>query len=219
MKKIIYLLVCLFLLAGCSSKTVPGWIKTSHTQLESYKKHFLQGKDRYAEGNFRKTIEEMKTGGDFNLLQIAYLTQYALQVSVLETFDDKEYRRLAAIEPNPENTHFHAFLRGAFDRTDELSLPSQYRPFLRACNQSKQMVVNDAIAGMEDPLSRLIASGLAVQQGRYNEQTILTAIQTASEQGWKKALLAYLKKLRDLYASTDLRKKAEEVQQKMDLLN
>lgn len=218
MKKVLYLLACFLLLAGCSTKAVPDWIKTSHNQLESYKKHFLLGRDRLAEISFQKTVSEIKSSGDLRLLQIVYLTRYALQVAILESFDDQDYRRLEAIEPHPENIHFHAFLKGAFDRVDEQYLPPQYRPFLRACKNGKQADADRAIATMEDPLSRLIASGLAVQKQLYHETTLNAAIRTASEQGWKKALLVYLKKLRDFYASTNEQKKADVTQQRIDLI-
>jgi hypothetical protein len=218
MKKVLTLLACFILLAGCSAKAVPDWIKTSHNQLESFKKHYLQGRDHLAETNFLKTIESIKSCGDLHLLQIAYLTRYAVQTSVLDSFDDLDYRRLEAIEPHPGNIHFHAFLKGAFDRVDEQTLPSQYRSFLRACKNRKQADVDRAIATMEDPLSRLIATGLAVQKQLYHETTLNAAIRTASEQGWKKALLVYLKKLRDFYVSINEQKKADVTQQRIDLI-
>jgi len=218
MKKVFYLMACFLLLAGCSTKAVPDWIKTSHNQLESFKKYYLQGRDHLAETSFFKAIEAIKSSGDLHLLQIAHLTRYAVQSSVLEGFDDLEYLRLAAVEPHSENVHFHAFLKGAFDRVDEQILPQQYRSFLRACKNGKQVEIDNAIAVIEDPQSRLIASALAVQKRLYHEKTLNTAIQTASEQGWKKALLVYLKKLRDFYVSINEQKKADVTQQRIDLI-
>lgn len=218
MKKFMYFLACFLLLAGCGTKAVPDWIKTSHHQLEGFKKQFLQGRDRLAEISFQKTVSDVKSGGDLQLLQIVYLTRYALQVAAIERFDDQDYRKLEAVEPHPENIHFHAFLQGAFNRVDEQSLPPQYRPFLRACMNGKQPAIDVAITAIEDPLSRLIASGLAVQKQLHHEKTLQTAIRTAGEQGWKKALLAYLKKLRDDYAAGGDRGKAVLTQQRIDLI-
>lgn len=218
MKKIFYPLALLVLLAGCSAKAVPDWIKTSHNQLESFKAHYLQGRDRLADINFNKAIEEIKSSGDLHLLQTAYLTRYAVQSSVLEGFDDVEYLRLAAIEPHSENFHFHAFLKGALDRVDKQTLPQQYRSFLHACKSGKQVDIDHAIAAIEDPLSRLIATGLAVQKQLYHEKTLTTSIRTASEQGWKKALVVYLKKLRDFYRARGDREKADATQQRIILI-
>lgn len=218
MKKVLYLLASVLLFAGCSAKAVPDWIKTSHHQLENYKKHSLQGRDRLAEISFQKTVTDIKSGGDLRLLQIVYLTRYALQTAMLENFDDQDYRKLEAVEPHPENIHFHAFLQGAFNRVDELSLPPEYRPFLRSCKSGKPSDIDLAITAIDEPLSRLIASGLAVKKQFYHEKTLLTAIQTSSEQGWKKALLAYLQKLRDFYTSINEQKKAVVTQQRIDLI-
>jgi molecular chaperone DnaK (HSP70) len=219
MKKVCYLLACFFLLAGCSAKAVPDWTKTSHNQLESFKKHYLQGKDHLAEINFLKAIDEIKTSGDLRLLQIAYLTRYAVQIAVLGDVDDHEYLRLANVEPDYGNAQFHIFLKGAFDRLDEASLPQQYRSFLHACKTRDQVHIDHAIAAIKDPLSRLIASGLAVQKQLYHEKTITEAVRTASAQGWKKALLAYLEKLRDDYQAGGEREKADLTQQKIDLIH
>jgi len=218
MKKVFYLLACFFLLAGCSAKAVPDWIKTGQNQMESYKKHYLQGQDRLAEISFEKSVSEIKSGGDLRLLQIVYLSRYALQVAVLESFDDQDYRKLEAVEPHSENISFHAFLQGSFDRVDEQYLPPQYRQFLRAFKNGKQSDIDLANTAIEDPLARLIASGLAVQKQPYHERTFNTAIRTAAEQGWKKAILSYLKKLRDFYASINEQKKADLTQQRIDLI-
>lgn len=218
MKKVLYLVLSLVLLAGCGAKAAPEWIKTSHNQLESYKKHFLQGRDRLAEMNFQKAVSDVKSGGDLRLMQVAYLTRYALQTAVLERFDDRDYRKLESVEPHPENIHYHAFLQGAFNRVEERSLPPQYHRFLSACKNGKQTEIDLSIEAIEDPMSRLIASGLAVREQFYQERTLQTAIGTAAEQGWKKALLTYLKKLRDFYASINEQDKAGTMQQRIDLL-
>jgi hypothetical protein len=218
MKKALYLLACLVLFAGCGGKPVPEWTKTSHNQLDSFKKQYLQGRDQLAESSFSDAIAAVKSSGDLHLLQIAYLTRYAVQSSVLEDFDDLDYLRLAAVEPHAGNVHFHAFLKGAFDRMDEGSLPRQYRSFLRACKNGNQAEIDNAIEAIEDPLSRLIASGLAVQKQLYHEKTLIAAIQTASGQGWKKALLVYLKRLRDFYREAGHHNKAAATQQRINLI-
>lgn len=218
MKRSLCFLVCLFLLAGCGGKAVPQWVKTSHAQLDHFKNHYLQGRDRQAETSFHAAVEAIKFSGDLHLLQVAYLTRYAVNRAALEDFDDLEYRRLADVAPHAGNAHFHAFLKGSFDRVDEQALPPQYRPFLRACRSANPSQADQAIFAIEDPLSRLIASGLALQAQCYQEKTINEAIRTASEQGWKRALLAYLKKLQAFYAARGDRAGAEFTRRKMDLI-
>ena len=49
-----------------------------------------------------------------------------------------------------------------------------------------------ALAGIADPLSRLVAAGVAFQAGRAGAQTAQVAVDTASSQGWRRPLLAWL---------------------------
>ena len=46
--------------------------------------------------------------------------------------------------------------------------------------------------GIEDPLSRLVAIGVLFQAGRASPPAIALAADTASSQGWRRPLLAWL---------------------------
>lgn len=49
-----------------------------------------------------------------------------------------------------------------------------------------------AVAQVADPLSRLVAAGAALRAGRATPETLVLATQTASAQGWRRPLLAWL---------------------------
>jgi hypothetical protein len=49
-----------------------------------------------------------------------------------------------------------------------------------------------ALAAVEDPLSRLVAAGVLMRSSRADPAVIATAIDTASAQGWRRPLLAWL---------------------------
>jgi len=218
MKKVWCVLICFLFLWGCSGKAVPDWTKVSYNQLESYKKNYLQNKLYLAEINFKKAVEEIKSSGDFDLLEKAYLTKYALHTAVLDEFDDHDYRNLEAIEPHLQNIHFHAFLKGDFNQVDEKHLPNQYQPFLGACKRGNPAEIDSAIAAISSPMSKLIASGIAVRAQLYQEATLNAAVRTAAEQGWKKALLVYLDKLKHYYESVSERDKADLIRRRIDLI-
>ena len=48
------------------------------------------------------------------------------------------------------------------------------------------------MAGVADPLSRLVAAGAMLQAGRIAPPDIVSATDTASAQGWRRPLLAWL---------------------------
>jgi len=219
MRKIICLMVFSFLLVGCgSSKPVPDWTDASFNQLDNYKKSYLSGKERIAEAYFNKAVDEIKSSGDLEILARAYLTKYAVHVAVLEAFDDREYLRIDAVEPILQNKSFYSFLKGAFDNVDEKLLPQQYAGFLRAFQSGKKDDVAHEISKMDNPLSKLIALGLLVQKNKNDETDLKLAIDIASHNGWKKALLAYLFKLQSFYKTNNQPDKAAHVEEKIQLI-
>lgn len=220
MKKILCLFSLLFLLGGCGSKPTPGWIGASNQQLEIFKKHFLTGgQPAVAERHFRKAVEEIKKSGDLDLLGKAWLTKMALQGAVLGDMEEGEYGKIAAAQPVPANKNFHLFLTGDPAAVDEALLPAQYRSFLEALRSRDVAKVEKAIAAMEDdPLSQLIAVGLAVHRHLENEALLQTAVSTASRNGWKRALLVWLERLRTFYSAAGDPARAAAVRERIDLI-
>ena len=219
MKKIVCFLTFMIFLLGCgSSKQIPDWTNISFNQLENYKKSYLIGKDNIAELHFNRAVDEIKKSGDLEVLEKAYLTKYAVQVSVLESFDDREYLAMESIQPVLQNSNFYLFLKGSFDKVDEKLLPRQYSGFLSVCRNGKSQDIMPEIAKMDDPLSKLITIGLLVRNNTYDEDIIKIAIDAASKNGWKKALLAYFYKLQYLYETKKDMEKADAVRQKINLI-
>ena len=219
MKNIVYLLTFSIILLGCGSKQVPDWTKASFNQLENYKKNYLIGKEQSAELYFNKAIDEIKKSGDLEILARVYLTKYAAHIAVLEDFDDGEYLRIDALQPVLHNRNFYRFLKGSFDTVDEKLLPQQYDGFMRACRKGKIEDISNEISKIEDPLSKQIAIGLLVQKNTYDEGILKIAIDTASHNGWKRALLVYLDKLQSFYEMKKETQKAANIKQKIQLIN
>jgi hypothetical protein len=219
MKKIAYLITIGILLFGCGpSKPVPDWKNASFNQLDNYKKSYLIGRESIAEIYFNRAVDEIKSSGDLEILARAYLTKYAVQVAVLEAFDDREYLRIDALVPITQNMNFYNFLKGSFDKVDEDLLPRQYDGFLRAFRKGNTEDITSEISKMDDPLSKLITIGLLVQKNKYDERTLNIAIDAASHNGWKRALLVYLGKLQSFYDKINEPEKAAKIEQRIQIL-
>jgi hypothetical protein len=67
---------------------------------------------------------------------------------------------------------------------DPALLPQRYRHLATADGRS--------LAAIESPLSRLIAAGVLLQQGTLSAEDVDLAVDTASAQGWRRPLLAWL---------------------------
>ncbi len=219
MKKKLSLLLVSFLLAGCGSKPAPAWLATGHKQLETYKQDFLSGRDPVvAEAHFKKAIGEIKKTGDLNLLSKALLTRIALQIAVLDAAEEGDYLKVEAVQPVAENRNFHLFLKGNMAAVDGTILPAQYRPFLTALRSGDADRAGKTIAAIEDPLSRLIAAGIAVNQRLESEAILQTAVDTASRNGWKRGLLIWLGRLTGFYEAANETAKAASVRQRIGLI-
>ncbi len=220
MKKIVCLLFLFLLLGGCSSKPTPGWIVAGNQQLEAFKQHFLTGgQPVVTERHFRKAVEEIKKSGDLDLLGKAWLTRMALEVAVLREMEEEDYLKVEAAQSVPANRNFFLFLKGQKGSVDRSLLPAQYRPFFDALRSGNTVKAEQTITAMEDdPLSRLIAAGIAVRFNLETEAILKAAVETASRNGWKRALLAWLERLRSFHEAAGDGAKADAVRQRIDLM-
>jgi hypothetical protein len=218
MKRILCLLF--LILVGCSSKPAPEWIAAGSGQLESYKRHFLTGgQSAVTERHFQKALEEIKKSGDLELLGKVWLTRMALQVAVLEKIEEGEYGTVASAQRIPANHNFYLFLTSDPAAVDGTLLPRQYRSFLEAYRGGDVLQAGKEVAAMgEDPLSQLIAAGLSVRRLIESEAILQTAVRAAAENGWKRALLAWLEHSRLFYEKSGEIAKANAVQRRMDLI-
>jgi hypothetical protein len=216
MKKLAWL-IALFI-TGCASLETPAWRLASFSHLESYKNHLLTGNQGLAELQFRRAIEEINKSGDLDVLARAFLTRQALHIALLTTYPQDDYLAVERLHLVPANRNYFLFLEGSFLQVEAALLPSQYRELLPALQKKEPRAILAAIGKIEDPLSRLIATGLAVRLGLDEERLLLAAIDNASAQGWKGALLVYLEATRKYYERKSAGDKAGRMQDIIDLI-
>jgi hypothetical protein len=212
-------MLLMFFLVSCGgSPPIPDWTYAGFNQMEDFKKACLEGKAGIADLHFQRAVEEIKKSGDLDILGKVYLSRYAVQAALLESFQDDEFLKIQAAEPNPVNASFYAFLKGNFSRADRNLLPSQYSQTVIDVLASRKDRVGADVQQIEDPLSRLIMTGLLIRYGHESEELLKGAVETSSRQGWKKALLVYLERLQAFYEQRREGEKANKIKQKLLLL-
>lgn len=218
MKKLLSFILVLLICACGSSTPAPVWKENAYRQLEDYKTSFLTGKEASTEPHFVKARREIAAGNDLTLLSIAYLTQYALHTASLESFDSSDFAKLYRLEPNPADMAYCHFLKGNFGAVDSKLLPSRYAGLFKAASVNDAEMAAREIAGIDDPLSRLIACGVWVRYLSVNETILQTGITTASTNGWQRPLWAYLNRLHEYYLERGDNNKAAAIKERLNLL-
>jgi len=192
-------------------------MEVSYKLLETYKQDFLSGRvQTITDSHFRRAVDEIKNSGDMDLLGKAWLTRMALQTAILAPADGGDYPKIEAVQPVPGNRAFYLFLKG--DQTDVSLLTESYRSCWTAFQKGDAAKAAAAISAIQDPLSRLIASGLAVRKGLATEAILLNAVDNASRNGWKQALLVWLERLHAFHEAAGETNKAAAVSARMDLI-
>ncbi|HZY15335.1 MAG TPA: hypothetical protein VFE74_01825, partial [Ramlibacter sp.] len=115
----------------------------------------------------------------------AELTRCAVQVASL---DFSPCTGFAPLRPDagPQERAYADFLAGTLAPADAALLPEEYRAV--ASGQGGAA----ALKGIADPLSRVIAAAVLLRTGRADPQVLQVATEAASDQGWRRAVLAWL---------------------------
>jgi hypothetical protein len=172
------------LLAGCASGPKPlDWQLEAKGAMERSVAAYMEGNSRVEQAEMARARRELARTGRADLLATAELLHCATRVAslVLES--------CAGFEPlRPDATDaqraYADYLRGQVQPQSIALLPAPQRA--AAAGDA------GAVPGIADPLSQLVAAGVLLQTGKASPAVITQAIGTASAQGWRRPLLAWL---------------------------
>jgi hypothetical protein len=166
---------------GCASKPQqPAWEGDAKSALEGFTDDFLRGDSRAADAEFARARRASASTGRFDVVAQAELVRCGVHVAALD-YDCAGFAALAG-DATPAQRAYAAYLDGRWQGLDAALLPEQHRT----------VVASGALAGVADPLSRLVAAGALLKAGRITPADIAAAVDTASSQGWRRPLLAWL---------------------------
>lgn len=183
------LLMALLLSACGGSLPPPDWKLNARGGLEAYEKYYLGGDSRLAELNFSKARAAIATSARSDILARAELARCATRLAALVFEDCPAYRALEA-DAAPAERAYGQFLAGAWTDLDAKALPEYYAGLLGARDDAARL---EALSKIKDPQARLIGAALLFKQSLLPPAGIAVAIDTASERGWRRPLLAWLR--------------------------
>jgi hypothetical protein len=153
--------------------------------LERATEAYLSGSDRIEVVEFARARTELARTGRVDLLARAELTRCAVRVASLVFGDCPAFAALAQDAP-PAERAYADYLAGKSAAQSTALLPPAQRDVAEGKNGAA------AVRRIEDPLSRLVAAGVLMRTGRAEPALFSLAAETASSQGWRRPLLAWL---------------------------
>lgn len=173
------------LLAACSSQPpVPDWQMNAQGSAQKAIEAYLSGNTRVEQLEWDRARAEVARTGRPDLLARLELMRCAAQVASLVAGPCERFEVLRADAAAPEQAYAN-YLAGRLSPEQVPLLPEAQRKVAASGDAA-------ALAGIEDPLSRLVAAGVLFQGGRASPAAITAATDTASAQGWRRPLLAWL---------------------------
>jgi hypothetical protein len=177
------------LLTGCAGAPVPpDWQTNAHGALKSFSSDYLIGNTQAAEREFARARNEIAGTGRGDLVARAELVRCAVRVASLE-FDNCAGFQPMAQDASASELSYAAYLAGRWQNLDLALLPAQHRALLTAAPTGSD---KSLLGSIDDPLARLVAAGALLQRGQLTPADITAVTETASAQGWRRPLLAWL---------------------------
>ncbi len=188
MKSTIALALAL-LLAACSSAPPPAdWKMNAVSLIEHFQTRWLEGDSKTADLALDKARGEIAKTGRLDLLARAELAACGTRAAGLDFTACDGYDKLAS-EAAANDIAYARFLAGDWRGLDAKLLPKHYADLVGAKDDA---AANRAVDEIKDPLPRLIAAALLFKSSRAEPTTLAGAVETASERGWRRPLLAWL---------------------------
>lgn len=156
-------LALILLVAGCGGgPQPPDWQAAAAQGLQAFQRLYFAGNTDAAEAQFKSARTELASTGRADLVARAELVRCAVRAASLE-FDDCPGFEKLRYGARPEEVDYANYLLG-----------------------------KRAYKASDEPLSRLVASAVALRNGSINPAGISAAVDVASAQGWRRPLLAWL---------------------------
>ncbi|NHQ91541.1 hypothetical protein [Janthinobacterium lividum] len=181
-------LLCTALAACSSGPPVPDWKMNAQSSVERFQSAYLGGNALVEQTEFRRARSQVAGTGKLELVARIELLRCAARVTSLAFEDCAGFDALQADATDADRA-YAAYLAGKAQPADIALLPEAQRA---AASASSDTAAASAVAAIKDPLSQLVAAGVLLRSGRATPELLDTAVATASDQGWRRPLLAWL---------------------------
>ncbi|MBY0409552.1 MAG: hypothetical protein K2Q97_05350, partial [Burkholderiaceae bacterium] len=181
-------------LTACAQKPrTPDWQINAQAAAQKASEAYLSGNTRIEQLEWDRARAEVARTGRIDLLARLELMRCATQVASLVVLPCTRFDALQPDAAAPEQAYAD-YLAHRVQPAQIPLLPQAQRAVAAVAGAATNspLVAAAALASIDDPLSRLVAAGVLFQADRASAQVITVATDTASAQGWRRPLLAWL---------------------------
>ena len=169
--------------AGCAGTPPPEWAADAHAAMQQTVAAALEGRTVVEQAEFVRVREQLSRTGRVDLLARAELLRCAAHAARLDDGACPGFERHRS-DADRADRAYADYLAGRLDPADLPLLPAAQQAAARGDAQS--------LARVDDPLARLVAASTLLRAGRAGPEAVALAVDAASAQGWRAALLAWL---------------------------
>lgn len=198
------------LLGACSgAPPAPDWQLNARSALDRAAEAWLSGDAAVADIEWKRARTEAARTGRADLMARVELSRCAAELASL-TLDGCSGIDALLADATESERAYARYLRAQPQRGDEDWLPPTARAVVRQWRVAPQQAAAAAgqapmpttatdaqamastLQGADSPWSRLVAAGVLLRASRADAATLQLAVDAASAQGWRRALLAWL---------------------------
>jgi hypothetical protein len=200
------------LLTGCAGAPTPDWQLNAKSALDRALTAHLLGNQRVESVEMSYVRSEIARTGRIDLLARAELAVCAAQVAALDFEPCARFEPLRGDVSAAERAYAD-YLAGRISAQDVAALPPAHRAISAAAVPTSAQVL-----AIEDPLARLVAAAVVLRTGRADPDIVAAAATTASAQGWRRPLLAWLKVQLELAEKAGAHERAERLRRRIAIV-
>ena len=216
---------CMLLwISACAGPTPPRWQVEAASASERFVEAWLVGDQRVEQIEFDRARERVTRTGRPDLVARIELLRCAARIAALVIEPCVGFDALEEVLAVGPETAYADYLSGRLPYTASgriALLPAAQQGIAAlppAFGTAETAQAEAALAAIDDPLSQLVAAGVLMRTARTADAMVARAIETASRQGWRRALLAWLTLQKQRAAAIGDQVSAAHAQRRIDLI-
>jgi hypothetical protein len=208
----------LWALAGCSGPSPKEWAINASSAQNNAIEAYLSGDNARYQVEAQLLRRTLGATAKTTLLTRAELSLCAAQLASLVEGSCPAYLPLS-VDASLAEQAYEAFLRGDFEGLKAGQgagiAVSHLPPLYRSIVENPSALTNKAF--QDAPLSALVASGVLFRRGELSPEGVAQAVEIASDQGWRRPLLAWLGVQEALFKAAGKPQLAQGVRRRIDM--